>query len=151
MQNVLNDLWGTSVLAQDTVGVVNNFHSNDPEFGYSWNGLGKVDYRITDKDNLSAHWFVGQGNQVAPVGSQLLAFYEVAPIHVQNIAIVYDRVISPSMTNQLLAGVNYFNQVFNDYKTDFRRPDASASSPAPPYPNAPNITGTSHEASIPSA
>ena len=71
MQNLLNDLWGKSVLAQDTVGIVNNFHSNDPEYGYSWNGLGKVDYHITPKDALSAHWFVGQGNQVAPVGSQL--------------------------------------------------------------------------------
>ena len=36
MQNVLNTLWGKDVLAQDTVGVANNFHSNDPEFGYSW-------------------------------------------------------------------------------------------------------------------
>ena len=112
MQDVLNNLWGTSVLAVDTVGLKNNYHSNDPEFGYSWNGLGKVDWNITSKDNLSVHWFAGQGNQVAPVGSQLLAYYEEAPIHVQNIAIVYDRVISPHITNQLLAGVNYFNQVF---------------------------------------
>src|ERR1700730_12776543 len=37
MQNVLNTLWGTSVLAQDTTGTVNNFHSTDPEYGYSWN------------------------------------------------------------------------------------------------------------------
>ena len=88
---------------------------------------------LTDKDNLSAHWFVGQGNQVAPVGSQLLAYYEEAPIHVQNIAIVYDRVISSRMTNQLLAGVNYFNQVFNDYETPAKS-RASASSPAPPFP-----------------
>ena len=119
MVSVLNHLWGTNVLAQDTVGVPNNFHSSDPEYGYSWNGLGKVDWLITTKDNLSVHWFVGQGNQVAPVGSQLLAFYEEAPIHVQNIAIVYDRVISSHMTNQLLAGVNYFNQVFNDNETNF--------------------------------
>ena len=119
MQSLLNNLWGTSVLAQDTVGTVNNFHSSDPEFGYSWNGLGKVDWQLSSKDNLSVHWFVGQGNQVAPVGSQLLSFYEVAPLHVQNIAIVYNRVLSSHMTNQILAGVNYFNQVFNDYNTNF--------------------------------
>ena len=107
MQNVLNTLWGSNVLAQDTVGNVNNFHSSDPEYGYSWNGLAKVDYTLSPKDTLSAHWFVGQGNQVAPVGSQLLAYYEVAPIHVQNIALVYNRVISNSITNQMLAGVNY--------------------------------------------
>jgi len=139
MQSMLNTLWGADVLAQDTIGVTNNFHSNDPEYGYSWNGLGKVDWRMTDKDNLSVHWFVGQGNQVAPVGSQLLAFYEVAPIHVQNIAIVYDRVISPSMTNQLLAGVNYFNQVFNDNKTDYDVQSLGFITGAT-LPNAPNIT-----------
>ncbi|SFS09172.1 Carboxypeptidase regulatory-like domain-containing protein [Granulicella pectinivorans] len=139
MQNVLNTLWGSSVLAQDTVGTVNNFHSSDPEFGYSWNGLAKVDYNLTPKDTLSAHWFVGQGNQVAPVGSQLLAYYEVAPIHVQNIAIVYNRVISNSITNQLLAGVNYFNQVFNDYQTNQNVQSIGFVTGAT-FPNAPNIT-----------
>jgi hypothetical protein len=139
MQNVLNTLWGTSVLAQDTVGVPNNFHSNDPEFGYSWNGLAKVDYRLTDKDNLSAHWFVGQGNQVAPVGSQLLSYYEVAPIHVQNIAIVYNRLISSSISNQVLAGVNYFNQVFADDNSNYNVQSLGFITGAP-YANAPNIT-----------
>lgn len=139
MQNVLNTLWGTSVLAQDTVGAVNNFHSSDPEYGYSWNGLGKVDYRLSDKDNLSAHWFVGQGNQVAPVGSQLVAYYEVAPIHVQNIAIVYNRVLSSSISNQLLVGVNYFNQVFNDNQTN-QNVQSQGFVTGATFPNAPNIT-----------
>jgi hypothetical protein len=139
MVAVLNRLWGANVLAQDTVGVVKNYHSSDPEFGYSWNGLGKVDYRLSDKDNLSAHWFVGQGNQVAPVGSQLLAYYEVAPIHVQNIAIVYNRVISSSISNQVLAGVNYFNQVFNDNQTGQDVQSLGFITGAT-LPNAPNIT-----------
>ncbi len=137
-QSVLNTLWGTSVLAQDTAGVQDNFHSNDPEFGYSWNGLGKVDWHLNSKDNLSVHWFVGQGNQVAPVGSQLLSYYEVAPIHVQNIAIVYDRVLSSSITNQVLAGVNYFNQVFNDNNTNFNVQSLGFITGAG-FTNAPNI------------
>ena len=139
MQNVLNTLWGTNVLAQDTVGAVDNFHSSDPEFGYSWNGLAKVDYRLSEKDNLSFHWFVGQGNQVAPVGSQLVAYYEVAPIHVQNIALVYNRVISPTITNQVLVGVNYFNQVFNDNQTNQDVQSLGFITGAT-FPNAPNIT-----------
>ncbi len=139
MQNVLNTLWGANNLAADTVGVANNFHSSDPEFGYSWNGLAKVDYRLTDKDNISVHWFVGQGNQVAPVGSQLLAYYEVAPIHVQNIAIVYNRVLSTHITNQVLAGVNYFNQVFNDNQTN-QNVQAQGFITGATIPNAPNIT-----------
>ena len=81
--------------------------------------MAKIDWTINEKNSLSAHWFVGQGNQVAPVGSQLLYYYEVAPIHVQNYAIVYNHVFTPTMTNQLLLGVNYFNQVFNDYNTGF--------------------------------
>ncbi len=32
---------------------------------------------------------------------------------------MYNHVFSPSITNQVLAGVNYFNQVFSDYSTDF--------------------------------
>ncbi len=68
---------------------------------------------------MTAHWFVGQGNQVAPVGSTLPWYYEVAPIHVQNYAIVYNHVFSPTITNQITAGVNYFNQVFNDSNTEF--------------------------------
>jgi hypothetical protein len=139
MQNVLNTLWGTSVLAQDTVGVANNYHSSDPEFGYSYNGLAKVDYQLTSKDSLSAHWFVGQGNQVAPAGSQLLSYYEVAPIHVQNVAIVYNRIISPTITNQLLAGVNYFNQVFDDENTAYNVQSLGFITGAT-YTNAPNIT-----------
>ena len=139
MQSLLNTLWGTSVLAQDTVGVPQNYHSTDPEYGYSWNGLGKIDYTLSPKDTLSAHWFVGQGNQVAPVGSQLASYYEVAPIHVQNIAIVYNRVISPSISNQLLAGVNYFNQVFSDNNTNFDVASLGFITGAT-YSNAPNIT-----------
>lgn len=139
MQSVLNNLWGHANLAADTTGIQNNFHSSDPEYGYSWNGLAKVDYHLSDKDSLSAHWFVGQGNQVAPVGSQLIDYYEVAPIHVQNIAIVYNRMISSSVSNQVLAGVNYFNQVFNDNKTGQNVQSLGFITGAT-YPNAPNIT-----------
>jgi outer membrane receptor protein involved in Fe transport len=139
MQSVLNTLWGTNLLAADTTGSVNNFHSNDPEYGYSWNGLAKIDYNLSSRDSLSAHWFVGQGNQVAPVGSQLLAYYEVAPIHVQNIAIVYNHVITPNMTNNMLMGVNYFNQVFNDNQTNQNVQSLGFVTGAT-YPNAPNVT-----------
>lgn len=122
--SVLASLWPSNVtgsLAGDAGGAptINNYLNTDPEYGYSYNGLAKVDYTINDKNSLSAHWFVGQGNQVAPVGSQLKYYYEVAPIHVQNYAIVFNHVFSPTITNQVLAGVNYFNQVFNDFNNGF--------------------------------
>jgi hypothetical protein len=98
---------------------VNNYTSPDPEFGYSYNGVAKIDYTINEKNSLSFHYFAGQGNQVAPVGSTLLAYYEVAPIHVYNYQLTYNHVFSPSMTNQVNAGVNYFNQVFYDNQNSF--------------------------------
>jgi outer membrane receptor protein involved in Fe transport len=115
---LLQTLWPTAAVGPGPA-AVDNYTSNFPEYGYSYNGLAKIDYTINDKNSLTAHWFVGQGNQVAPVGSSLYYYYEVAPIHVQNYAIVYNHVFAPSMTNQLLAGVNYFNQVFNDFNNSF--------------------------------
>jgi hypothetical protein len=98
---------------------VNNYTSPDPEFGYSYNGVAKVDYTINDRNSLSFHYFAGQGNQVAPVGSALLSYYEVAPIHVYNYQLTYNHTFTPNITNQVNAGVNYFNQVFYDYNNDF--------------------------------
>ena len=115
---MLATLWPASATG-NLPAVANNYYSSDPEYGYSYNGLAKVDYTINSKNSLSAHWFVGQGNQVAPVGSTLKYYYEVAPIHVQNYALVFNHVFTPTITNQVLAGVNYFNQVFNDFNNSF--------------------------------
>lgn len=119
---LLTMLWPSYALtssAETNGPTVGNYVSPDPEFGYSYNGVAKVDYTINSNNSISAHWFGGQGNQVAPVGSALLPYYEVAPIHVQNWQLAYNRSFSPTLTNQVVAGVNYFNQVFNDEKTGY--------------------------------
>jgi hypothetical protein len=141
--NLLAKLWpstATGSLPGDVGGVptVDNYTSTFPEYGYSYNGLAKIDYTFNDRNSLTAHWFAGQGNQVAPVGSSLYYYYEVAPIHVQNYAIVYNHVFSPSITNQVLAGVNYFNQVFNDYETAFNAPSLGLVTGSI-LPGAPNL------------
>jgi outer membrane receptor protein involved in Fe transport len=115
---LLSTLWPAAATGAGPA-TADNYTSTQPEFGYSYNGLAKIDYTINDRNSLTAHWFVGQGNQVAPVGSSLYYYYEVAPIHVQNYAIVYNHVFTPTITNQVLAGVNYFNQVFNDENNSF--------------------------------
>ncbi|HXJ06081.1 MAG TPA: carboxypeptidase regulatory-like domain-containing protein [Candidatus Acidoferrum sp.] len=97
----------------------NNYSSPDPEYGYSYNGLAKIDFKINDKNSFSFHYFIGQGNQVAPVGSQIKDYYEVAPIHVSNYAASWNSTLSPRLSNQLLAGVNYFRQIFSDFNTNF--------------------------------
>src|ERR1700736_349010 len=123
---LLANLWPSYALTGPAS--TNNYTSPDPEFGYSYNGLAKVDYKINDKNTLSVHYFVGQGNQVAPVGgsalseaaSELKYYYEVAPIHVSNYAVSWNSVLSPRVTNQVLAGVNYFRQIFNDENHGFQ-------------------------------
>jgi Carboxypeptidase regulatory-like domain len=123
--NLLTNLWPSYALSGPAS--PNNYSSPDPEYGYSYNGLAKLDYKLNDKNTISFHYFIGQGNQVAPVGgsalsqaaSELKYYYEVAPIHVSNYAAAWNSTFSPKISNQLLAGVNYFRQVFNDFNTGF--------------------------------
>jgi len=115
-------LWPSKALkvaTESTLPVINNYSSNDPEYGYSYNGVAKIDYTLSANDSVSAHFFGGQGNQVAPIGSKLLAFYEVAPIHVQNWQATWNHTMPPNLTNQVVAGVNYFNQIFGDNSANY--------------------------------
>src|SRR5207245_9410780 len=77
---------------------------------------------------ISARWFGGQGSQTAPLGSStalgtassnLHDYFEVAPIHVYNYAVVLNSTLSQHLTNQVLFGVNYFNQIFHDFNNSF--------------------------------
>jgi hypothetical protein len=97
----------------------NNYISPDPETGFSNNGIVKLDHTFNERNTISARWAIGQGNQTAPVGSNLKNFYEVAPIHVQNYSVVYNRIFGPKLVNQVLLGVSTYNQVFHDFNTSF--------------------------------
>ena len=74
----------------------------------------KLDHSFNDSNRLSFRWFVGQGTQTAPIGSHVSYYYQVAPIHVQNYSLIYNRILSSRLTNQVLFGMSYFNQVFSD-------------------------------------
>src|SRR5437016_5819183 len=106
----------------------NNFFSPIASTGYSYNGVIKLDQNFSDNHHLSVRWFGGQGNQIAPLGSSpalgtassnLKDYFEVAPIHVYNLSTVLNSTFSPRLTNQVLFGVNYFNQVFHDFNNGF--------------------------------
>ncbi len=106
----------------------NNFFSPVASTGYSYNGVIKLDHNITNNNHLSIRWFGGQGSQTAPLGSSpalgtassnLKDYFEVAPLHVQNYSVVLNSTISPRLTNQVLFGVNYFNQIFSDFNNSF--------------------------------
>lgn len=115
--NLIANLWPS--YAMNGPATPNNYSSPDPEYGYSYNGLAKLDFKINDKNTFSFHYFIGQGNQVAPVGSAVKDYYEVAPLHVSNYAAAWNSTFSPRISNQLLAGVNYFRQIFSDFNANF--------------------------------
>ena len=131
-----------------------NFFSPIASTGYSYNGVAKIDHNFNEKNHLSVRWFGGQGSQTAPLGgspalgtasSNLQFYFEKAPLHVYNYAATLNTVISPRMTNQLLFGVNYFNQTFSDANNSFNTkalglflsPDATIK--GQPILGAPNI------------
>jgi hypothetical protein len=139
---------------------LDNFFSPIASTGYSYNGVIKLDYNLTEKHHLSAHWFGGQGSQTAPLGgspalgtasSNLQSYFEVAPIHVYNFSVILNSAFSPRLTNQVLVGVNYFNQVFHDFNNSFNTkamglflsPDATIK--GQPILGAPNIAITGFE------
>src|SRR5882762_6243863 len=132
----------------------NNFFSPIASIGHSYNGVAKVDYNFNDKHRLSLRWFGGQGDQTAPLGgspalgtasSNLKYYFEDAPIHVFNYSLTLNSVLTPRLTNQVLAGANYFNQTFSDFNNSFDTkalglflsPDATIN--GKPILGAPNI------------
>ena len=145
-------LWPS--LINSLPGTTNNFFSPIASTGYSYNGVAKIDHNFNERNHLSVRWFGGQGSQTAPLGgspalgtasSNLEFYFEKAPIHVYNYAVTFNTVISPRMTNQLLFGVNYFNQTFSDANNTFNTkalglflsPDATIK--GQPIFGAPNI------------
>src|SRR5579864_3570209 len=128
-QNLIgpNGFWPRNLIGS-LPATLNNFFSPIASTGYSYNGVIKVDHNFNDKHHLSLRWFGGQGNQIAPTGgspalgtasSNLHDYFEVAPIHVFNYSLVLNSTFTPKLTNQVLVGANYFNQVFHDFNNSF--------------------------------
>jgi len=122
-----NGFWPQNVIG-NLPGTTNNFFSPSAETGYSYNGVVRLDQQITDKHHLYLRWFGGQGSQTAPLGgspalgtasSNLPYYFEVAPLHVFNYSAVLNSELTTKLTNQLLFGANYFNQVFSDKNNSF--------------------------------
>src|SRR5882762_10021083 len=105
-----------------------NYFAPIAETGYSYNGVARLDYELSSKQHLYFRVYGGQGSQTAPLGgspalgtasSNLKDYFEVAPIHVFNYSAVLNSTITSKLTNQLLFGANYFNQVFHDFNNSF--------------------------------
>src|SRR6266550_9136109 len=146
-------LWPRSIIG-GLPATPQNFFSPIAEFGYSYNGVAKVDHNFNDKHSLHLRWYGGQGNQTAPTGgspalgtasSNLEYYFEVAPIHVFNYSAVLNSTFSSRLTNQILGGANYFNQLFHDFNNSFITQDIGlflspdATNHGKPILGAPNI------------
>jgi Carboxypeptidase regulatory-like domain/TonB dependent receptor len=123
---LLSTLWPGSIT--NLPGTDNNYFATVPGTGYSYNGVARLDHNFTDKEHLSIHWFAGQGSQTQPPGASLALatassnlgyYFEVAPLHVQNPSLVLNSILTDRLTNQLLFGISYFNQVFHDANNSF--------------------------------
>ena len=125
-RTLLNNLWPSSIVG--LAPTLNNFFATSAGTGYSNNGVAKADWNINPNNTLSFRWFGGQGSQTQPPGfslalatasSNLGYYFEVAPLHVQNYSLIWNSVLSPRLTNQVLLGVSSFYQSFHDANNSF--------------------------------
>ena len=137
-QSLISILWPANLVSGTSLSATQN---PAPEFGYSYNGVMKLDHTFNQKHNLSGRAFLGQGNQTAPVGQTDVNpwYFEIGPIHVYNYSVADNYVISPSIANSVTIGVNYFNQTFSDAKTGFGSVPTSGFITGATFHNAPNI------------
>jgi len=151
-QNLLAKLWPSSITGLSAT--TNNYFATVPGTGYSYNEVAKIDHNFNENNHLSVHAFYGQGSQTQPPGASLALatassslgyYFEVAPIRIENYSAVFNSVITTKISNQLLFGVSYFNQIFHDSNNSFSEtglglftsPDATIG--GKPIPGAPNI------------
>src|SRR5947209_4202205 len=149
---LLATLWPSAI--RNLPANTSNYFATVPGTGYSYNEVGKIDHNFNEKNHLLFHFFYGQGNQTQPPGaslplatarSNLGAYFEVAPIRIENYSLVWNSVINARVTNQVLFGISYFTQVFHDKNNTFNEkalglftsPDALRN--GQPILGAPNI------------
>jgi hypothetical protein len=154
-QTLLTTLYPSSI--QGLAATTDNYFATVPGTGYSYNEVIKLDHNFNEKNHLAVHAFYGQGSQTQPPGASLALatassnlgyYFEVAPIRIENYSAVWNSVISTKLTNQVLFGVSYFNQIFHDSNNSFSETSLGLfTSPSAlingnPIPGAPNIAIT---------
>jgi len=103
------------------------FSSPDPEFGYSYNGLGRIDYKINNKKPaFPFHYFSGRQpgklrlalalSRRRPNSSSTTR----SPIHVSNYSLILNTVLTSKLSERNAGGVNYFRQTFSDANNGFK-------------------------------
>ncbi len=91
-----------------------NFASGDDNTGESNNGVIKIDTNFGSKHTLSLRAFLGTGEAAQFAGSVYQEYFQKVPSRQHNFAVIWNSTWTPHLVNQLLAGVNYFFQAFDD-------------------------------------
>ena len=120
MLNVYNALFPSEI--HGAPGTVNNFFSSSPAVYKSENGIIKIDHVFNEKHSVFARAFLGTGEATAFAGSVYGEYYQKVPSRQPNFALSWNYVITPRLVNQVLAGVNYFFQAFDDSNHGFDMP-----------------------------
>lgn len=98
---------------------VNNLIAGDQADYDSYNGIIKIDHNFNERHTIAARYFGGTGKQAADNGVPYKEYFQVAPSRMHNFSVVQNSTLSSRMVNQVILGVNYFKQTFNDYDTSF--------------------------------
>ncbi len=115
--NLINTLWQPGMLTGPAAPGNWTPPTSAAQHGYSNNVMMKFDQTINPKNRLSERWYWGEGKQTAPLStSQNPWYYQVAGERVDNIAIMLNTEVNAKATNQILMGVDYYNQPFGDAK-----------------------------------
>lgn len=117
MENLVSTLWQPSMLT----GAASPGNwlppSSAVQTGFSNNFMFKFDQTLNAKNKLSERWYLGEGSQTAPLStSQNPWYYQVAGERVDNIAVTLNSQLNSKISNQILMGVDFFNQPFHDAK-----------------------------------
>jgi hypothetical protein len=135
---LLANLWLPSALSGPAS--TGNYQSPDPTTGHSFNGSVKFDYHLNDKNDISVHFFSGEGTQTTPGSDQMVWYYSKVPTRAMNYAIVWNNQITSRFSNQVLLGVDYFRQGYGDNNLNFNPISLGFNTGVPNVAGAPNIT-----------
>ena len=112
MTNLLANLWPNSI--RSAPGTSLNFVSGDNNDYRSNNFVGRIDYNFNSRNRFFVRSMVGTGDATAFACSVYRDYFQAVPSRQQNWAAVLTSTLTPRLVNQVLVGVNYFLQNFDD-------------------------------------
>jgi Carboxypeptidase regulatory-like domain len=112
MNNLLQNLWPSSISSAPFGS--GDYSSGDNNSYRSNNFVGRIDYNISSKNRFFLRSIIGTGDATAYAGSVFGQYFQSVPSRQENWAAVLTSSLTPKLVNQVLVGVNYFLQNFDD-------------------------------------